>query len=257
MDNGIFRRAKLHGCIRTGRSQGIMALYPESMETYHGTTMIGIAVSFGSLSSLSTLLSLQAYITVPPVHSIVTTAMAFFHTMTLPIFSTPRPTKSATNNNKMPHKQQKLFFGGESSSSGKRPRENSPFQSQSGGPLGTIGISEVYETLNIHANNLELQSKKEAKSLPGQISRLEAEIMRAKFKIMHMRKVFAVVSVSQIRAMGLGVFKNDFPFLGHAPPEHLRHVCCRLCNDLCPNPVFLHGHRRHQRFSGPAMGHDE
>jgi hypothetical protein len=83
--------------------------------------------------------------------------MAFFHTMTLPLLSTPRPTKSATNNNKMPPKQQKLFFGSESSSSGKRPRETSPFQSQSGGPLGTIGISEVYETLNIHANNLEMQ----------------------------------------------------------------------------------------------------
>jgi hypothetical protein len=68
--------------------------------------------------------------------------MAFFHTMTLPLFSTPRPTKSATNNNKIPPKQQKLFFGGESSSSGKRPRENSPFQSQSGGPLGTIGTQK-------------------------------------------------------------------------------------------------------------------
>jgi hypothetical protein len=63
MDNGIFRRANLHRCIRTDRSQGIMALYRECKETYHGTTMFGIAISFGSLSSLSTLLSLQAHIT--------------------------------------------------------------------------------------------------------------------------------------------------------------------------------------------------
>jgi hypothetical protein len=35
----------------------------------------------------------------------------------------PRPTKSATNNNKMPPKQQKLSFAGSSSSSDMRPRD--------------------------------------------------------------------------------------------------------------------------------------
>jgi hypothetical protein len=57
----------------------------------------------------------------------------------------------------MPPKQQKLFFADESSSSGKRPRENSPFHSQSGGPSGTISTQTIYDTLNTHANNLEMQ----------------------------------------------------------------------------------------------------
>jgi hypothetical protein len=57
----------------------------------------------------------------------------------------------------MPPKQQKLFFADESSSSGKRPRENSPFHSQSDGPSGTITTQTIFETLNIHANNLEMQ----------------------------------------------------------------------------------------------------
>jgi hypothetical protein len=44
----------------------------------------------------------------------------------------PRPTKSATNNNKMPPKQQKLSFAGSSSSSDKRPHnEVSPTPQQS------------------------------------------------------------------------------------------------------------------------------
>jgi hypothetical protein len=69
----------------------------------------------------------------------------------------PRPTKSATNNNKMPPKQQKPFFADESSSSGKRPPENSPFNSQSGRPSGTISAQTIFENLNTHANNLEMQ----------------------------------------------------------------------------------------------------
>jgi hypothetical protein len=40
------------------------------------------------------------------------------------LFSTPRPTKSATDNTKMPPKQHKLSFEGSSSSSDKRPRED-------------------------------------------------------------------------------------------------------------------------------------
>jgi uncharacterized coiled-coil protein SlyX len=57
----------------------------------------------------------------------------------------------------MPPKQQKLFFADDSSSSGKRPRENSPFHSQSGGSSSTISAQNIFETLNIHANNLEMQ----------------------------------------------------------------------------------------------------
>jgi hypothetical protein len=56
----------------------------------------------------------------------------------------------------MPPKQQKLFFGDESSSSGKRPREISPAHSQSGGPFNASNAT-IYETLNTHANNLEMQ----------------------------------------------------------------------------------------------------
>jgi hypothetical protein len=58
---------------------------------------------------------------------------------------------------------------------------------------------------------LETASKKEAKALPGQISRLETEIMRAKYRIIHLHKVFALVSVCQLRAMALAVFQNNNP----------------------------------------------
>jgi hypothetical protein len=44
--------------------------------------------------------------------------------------------------------------------------------------------------------------------------------MRAKFKLIHLQKVFAVVSVSQLRARGLAVFQNDYPYPGHALLRH-------------------------------------
>jgi hypothetical protein len=72
-------------------------------------------------------------------------------------FSHRAPPKARRTTPKMPPKQQKLFFADESSSSGKRHRENSPFHSQSGGPSGTISTHTVFETLNTHANNLEMQ----------------------------------------------------------------------------------------------------
>jgi hypothetical protein len=63
VDKEVLRRAKLHRFIRTGRSEGIKALYRGPMAIYDGKTMIGVAISFGSRRALSTLLSLRSLIT--------------------------------------------------------------------------------------------------------------------------------------------------------------------------------------------------
>jgi hypothetical protein len=55
---------------------------------------------------------------------------------------------------------------------------------------------------------------------PPSISRLEKEIRHAKFKIMHLHKLFAVVSVGQLRAMGLSVYQNNNPYPGHAKKKY-------------------------------------
>jgi hypothetical protein len=72
-------------------------------------------------------------------------------------------------------------------------------------------VEQKQSQLDGARENLETASKKEAKSLPGQISRLETEIRRPKFKLIHLHKDFAVVSVGQLRAMGLAVFQNNNP----------------------------------------------
>jgi hypothetical protein len=41
------------------------------------------------------------------------------------------------------------------------------------------------------------------------VARLEKEIRHAKFQIMHLHTLFAVVSVVQLRAMGLSVYRNN------------------------------------------------
>jgi hypothetical protein len=63
---------------------------------------------------------------------------------------------------------------------------------------------------------LETTTNTEAKTLPAQLARLEKEIRQVKFKLMHLHELFAVVSVGQLRAMGLSVYQNNNPYPGHA-----------------------------------------